>query len=38
MEVLNIGNQFNYQIDWEEDVVSELAEQLKIINELSRDN
>lgn len=38
MEVLNVGSQFNYQVSWEDSTVSEHIEQLRIINELSRDS
>ena len=35
MEVLNdVGGSFNYQTSWEDDVVTELTAQLKVVNEL----
>lgn len=34
MEVLNIGTNYNYQTNWENDRIIEYNEQLKIINEL----
>lgn len=35
MEVLNdVGGNFNYQTSWEDDMVTELTAQLKVVNEL----
>ena len=34
MEVLDVGTRLNYQVSWEDNVISEYLEQLKIINGL----
>lgn len=37
MEVLNVGTSFNYQQSWEEEIIKDYIEQLKVVNSLKYD-